>query len=238
MRLQEFERGRAEAATTGGALGGLRRLFPRHRRSTASATCTCRRSARPTPDRPLIVAEGFPRSWSRATSTERLFRDNPVLRQRRSEVEPVYWDEIATLRPLSERERGVHRRSSARPSSARRRHPHLRPERARAASAASASGRACRRLEPATLNEFQWVCQLAHLRYCALLAADARPPADALGPRDRGAGLGGARQEQRHDRRDPRHLHAHGRTRTCGGSTSSSGSSTGSPPRCAASAAG
>ena len=32
-----------------------------------------------------------------------------------------------------------------------------------------------RRLEPAVLNEFQWVCQLAHLRYCALLVPTLGP---------------------------------------------------------------
>jgi LuxR family transcriptional regulator/LuxR family quorum-sensing system transcriptional regulator CciR len=32
-----------------------------------------------------------------------------------------------------------------------------------------------RRLKPAVLKDFQWVCQLAHLRYCAMLVPTLGP---------------------------------------------------------------
>ena len=40
-----------------------------------------------------------------------------------------------------------------------------------------------RRLDPEVLKEFQWVCELAHLRYCALLVP-ALGPLPKLSPRE------------------------------------------------------
>ena len=40
-----------------------------------------------------------------------------------------------------------------------------------------------RRLDPEALKEFQWVCELAHLRYCALLVPQLGPLPE-LSPRE------------------------------------------------------
>lgn len=118
--------------------------------------------------RPLILAEGFPEALVAEYFEERLFRDNPALIQARREVEPVYWEEIEKLNPTNEREATF-------------------LERFRAADlgygvgihAYGPNGRGgqcglgfrpeVRRLAPARLAEYQWVCQLGHLRYCEML---------------------------------------------------------------------
>ena len=64
---------------------------------------------------------------------------------------------------------------------------------------------------PRRMTALRWACQAMHLRYCELLLPTLGRGAGALVARGRGAALGGARQEQRRDRRDPRHLGAYRR---------------------------
>ena len=67
--------------------------------------------------KPRLRAEGFPQELVMRYLGERLYRDNPVLRQADERAEPIYWDEIwDTGRPTNANVRSS--RSSGRPTSA------------------------------------------------------------------------------------------------------------------------
>ena len=138
---------------------------------------------------PSLRADGYPDELVTRYLAERLYRDNPLLRHAQASAEPVYWDEIGTHGSLSGRERAfVAELAQPRPRR-RGRHPRLRPERPRRPLRPRLPA-GVRRLAPELLREFQWVCQLGHLRYCDMLPPHPRAAAEPVRARERGAGAG------------------------------------------------
>ena len=124
--------------------------------------------------KPRLRAEGFPEELVLRYLGERLYRDNPALRHAHQRADPVYWDEVAELAPANERESEfaeIFRRADLGDGVGI---PVFGPD-GRMGQCGLGFRKGVRRLEPAVLREFQWVCELAHLRYCALLVP-------ALGP--------------------------------------------------------
>ena len=91
---------------------------------------------------PGFRAEGFSEALVARYMDDRLYRDNPMLRHAQQHVEPVYWDDIAGLDPLNERERAFWRSSARRTWATGSAFTSTGPA-AAWASAGSASERAC-----------------------------------------------------------------------------------------------
>jgi LuxR family transcriptional regulator/LuxR family quorum-sensing system transcriptional regulator CciR len=132
--------------------------------------------------RPRFFAEGFCEDLVARFFEERLFRDTPAIRISSLVVEPVYWDELVAMEIRSDRERefldkikaaGVGDGVGIHAYGPNGRHGQF--------SLGFRPG--VRRLAPEALNEAQWICQIAHLRYCALLTP-ALAPAGELSERE------------------------------------------------------
>ena len=174
MGVREFERAAAEAATP----EVLWAAFDAHFHGTDVNRISYLHlppMGAPDANRPMIVAEGFPDALIAQYFDERLFRDNPLLDKANVEVEPIYWDQIENLRPLSDREAAfvAQFRAAGLGSGVG---IHTYGPNGRAGQCGLGFRPGVQRLPPATLKEFQWVCQLAHLRYCDMLAALHGPP--------------------------------------------------------------
>jgi DNA-binding CsgD family transcriptional regulator len=116
---------------------------------------------------PVLKSKGFPEALVSRYLSERLYRDNPMLRFAAQDVDPVYWDEIKD-RPLSEREQAF----LALVRAEGLRHGvgiHVYGPTGRTGQCGLAFRDGVQRLQPAVLRDYQWVCQLAHLRYCTLI---------------------------------------------------------------------
>jgi LuxR family transcriptional regulator/LuxR family quorum-sensing system transcriptional regulator CciR len=131
---------------------------------------------------PEIHAEGFPEEWVEEYVNERLFRHDPITRLALRRCQPFLWSEIERIERVSPAERDYLRRLRA---------------------AGVGDGIAIPVFGPGGRNgyfgiglpegapppglremrEFQWACQLAHHRYCDILAA-AAPQADPLSERE------------------------------------------------------
>jgi LuxR family transcriptional regulator, quorum-sensing system regulator CciR len=120
---------------------------------------------------PRLCSEAFPEELAARYVAERLYLDNPALRQAQREMEPVYWDETV---PVNERERDfietIQRANLWHGVSI----PVYGPN-GRTGICGLEFRAGVRRVDPPVLKEFQWVCQLAHLRYCALLVPTLGP---------------------------------------------------------------
>jgi LuxR family transcriptional regulator, quorum-sensing system regulator CciR len=127
-------------------------------------------------------AQGFPEELMARYLGEGLYRDSPALRQAHQRAEPVYWDEVLAQGPANQRERAFldgFRRADLGDGVGI---PVFGPD-GRLGQCGLGFRKDVRRLDPAVLKEFQWVCELAHLRYCALLVA-ALGPLPELSPRE------------------------------------------------------
>lgn len=120
-------------------------------------------------DQVRATSSGFPEEQVARYIAERLYRDNPVLRYAQQHIDPVYWDEIEQLSPLSEREAAYLREMAAAGLGNGVGIPVYGPN-GRSGQCGLGFRPGVRRLSPALLTEYQWVCQFAHLRYCAMLA--------------------------------------------------------------------
>ena len=96
-------------------------------------------------------------------------------------MEPVYWDEVLERGPANERERAFLEEFRKADLGDGVGIPVPRARRAKGVRASGSQG--VRRLDPEALKEFQWVCELAHLRYCALLVPQLGPLPE-LSPRE------------------------------------------------------
>jgi DNA-binding CsgD family transcriptional regulator len=123
---------------------------------------------------PGLRAEGFPEGLVARYLQERLYRDNPMLRHAQQHVEPVYWDELESMGPANERERAflaTIREAKLGDGVG----IHVYGPNGRTGQCGLGFRAGVRRLEPAALKDFQWVCQLAHLRYCVMLVPTLGP---------------------------------------------------------------
>jgi LuxR family transcriptional regulator, quorum-sensing system regulator CciR len=125
--------------------------------------------------RPQMKAEGFPEELVARYIEERHYRDNPVAAAARDRLEPVYWEDAVAAAGLSERERAFVETYRAARLGEGVGIPVYGPN-GRDGQCGLGFAPGVRRLEPEVLREFQWVCQLAHLRYCAILIPTLGPP--------------------------------------------------------------
>jgi LuxR family transcriptional regulator/LuxR family quorum-sensing system transcriptional regulator CciR len=127
-------------------------------------------------------AQGFPEELVTRYLGEGLYRDNPALRQAHQRAEPVYWDEVLAQAPANQREREFLERFRRADLGDGVGIPVFGPD-GRLGQCGLGFQKGVRRLDPAVLKQFQWVCELAHLRYGSLLVAAFGPPPE-LSPRE------------------------------------------------------
>jgi DNA-binding CsgD family transcriptional regulator len=118
-----------------------------------------------------IAHEGFPEEWMRRYVSERLYRVDPVILCTQSSAEPFYWRDAARLRDISPAERAYLDALAAADLGDGLGLQVFGPN-GRNGYCGLGFGNDSRPLElpPLRIREFQWVCQLAHLRYCTILA--------------------------------------------------------------------
>jgi LuxR family transcriptional regulator, quorum-sensing system regulator CciR len=128
----------------------------------------------PDESQPRLVAEGFPEALVARYFRDRMFRANPIVAHAQTKVEPVYWDEIERLGRLSEREQAFLAEFRAAGLGYGVGIPVYGPS-GRFGQCGLGFRDGVRRLAPEVLRGMQWICQLAHLRYCALVAPVLEP---------------------------------------------------------------
>lgn len=124
---------------------------------------------------PGLRADGYPEELVSRYLAERLYRDNPMLRIAQTNAEPVYWDELEREAALTPREQaflGELRRADIGCGVGI---PVYGPN-GRVGHCGLGFRPGVRRLTPEVLREFQWVCQLGHLRYCDMIQEVLGPP--------------------------------------------------------------
>jgi DNA-binding CsgD family transcriptional regulator len=117
---------------------------------------------------PAVRADGYPEDLVDRYIAERLFRDNPLLRYAQTSAEPVYWDEMLAHRDLSPREKAFAETLRSYGLGSGVGIPVYGPS-GRVGHCGLGLPAEVRRLAPEVLRDFQWVCQLGHLRYCDML---------------------------------------------------------------------
>lgn len=123
---------------------------------------------------PRMMAEGFPEALVARYLEERHYRNNPILAAARSELEPVYWEDALERARLSEGEQTFVAAFQAAGLGYGVGIPVYGPN-GRDGHCGLGFVAGVTRLPTATLRTFQWACQFAHLRYCALLLSTLRP---------------------------------------------------------------
>ena len=131
---------------------------------------------------PVVAAEGWPEELVMRLLAERLFRDDPALRHAQASAEPVYWEDVVAAPDLTPRERSFVSEMDGHGLGLGVSIPVYGPN-GRGGHCGLGFRDGVRRLEPGTLRDYQWVCQLGHLRYCDLLQA-MRGPLPALSERE------------------------------------------------------
>ena len=124
---------------------------------------------------PAVRADGFPEELVTRYLAERMFRDNPMLRYAQTSAEPVYWEAIADDARLGTRERAFVEELTSHGLGAGVGIPVYGPN-GRVGHCGLGFRAGVLRLPESTLREFQWACQLGHLRYCDMLQAALGPP--------------------------------------------------------------
>jgi LuxR family transcriptional regulator/LuxR family quorum-sensing system transcriptional regulator CciR len=122
----------------------------------------------PDADVVTVASHGVPEDLLQVYIDEKLYRDNPMLLRAQKSVEPFYFDTVelpemltgAGKRFLEEWRKLDFMRGLAVPVFG----PH-----GRNGYCGLGFREGVTRLDPAEVHSFQWVCQLAHLRYCMLL---------------------------------------------------------------------
>jgi LuxR family transcriptional regulator/LuxR family quorum-sensing system transcriptional regulator CciR len=120
-------------------------------------------------------AEGFPDALIGRYIEEQLYRSNPVVALARDNLEPVYWDEAVASARMTDDMRAFVDAFVAAEMGDGVGIPVYGPN-GRDGHCGLGFVSGVRRLRSAVLHEFQWVCQLAHVRYCALTIPRLGPP--------------------------------------------------------------
>ena len=128
----------------------------------------------PDSDMPDIRVEGIPEALAERYLQERLYRDNPVIARAHRRVEPVYWDDIDGSE-LTAREQAFLDEFKAAGLGNGVGIPLFGPD-GRRGQCGLGFRAGVRRLEETVLNEYWRVCELAHLRFCALILPTLGPP--------------------------------------------------------------
>ena len=121
-------------------------------------------------------SEGFPDGFEAEYMERRMYLDNPVLARAQRQVRPVYWDEVDDDEALPRASAPSSRRSRAMGVGLGVGVPVYGPN-GRRGQCGLGFREGVRRLEPAVLSEYWQVCELAHLRYCALVLPTLELPA-------------------------------------------------------------
>lgn len=119
-------------------------------------------------DQMRVAAEGFPPDWARRYVADRLYRIDPLALFSSQSPQPFFWRDIDELKVLSKDERRFLRMLDAAGSGDGLGIQVFGPN---GRNGYCGLGLAKDAVRPSgfRINEFQWVCQLAHLKYCAIL---------------------------------------------------------------------
>ncbi len=125
---------------------------------------------------PSVRADGYPEELVTRYLAERLYRDNPMLRHAQQQsAEPVYWKDLLADPNLTARERtfvnGLEEHGIGDGVGI----PVYGPN-GRVGICGLGFRTGVARVAPEVLREFQWVCQLGHLRYCDMVQVALGPP--------------------------------------------------------------
>jgi LuxR family transcriptional regulator, quorum-sensing system regulator CciR len=129
----------------------------------------------PDENTPALAAAGWTEGLVRRLLAKRLFRHSPGLRHARSSSEPAHLDDLLADPELTPGGRDFIAELHAHGLDAGVSIPVYGPY-GRAGHCCLGLRAGTGRLEPAMLRQYQWVCQLAHLRYCDMLQAMRGPP--------------------------------------------------------------
>lgn len=150
---------------------GLWRLGARY----FSGTCVNRASYHhlPPPGAPdagetRITAQGYPEEWVRKYVSERLYRVDPVALFSQRSVEPFFWSDITRLKSVSPEEQrylAMLERADFGDGLAMQ----VFGPNGRAGHVCLGISTDAADLPAPRIREFQWVCQLAHLKYCTMI---------------------------------------------------------------------
>ncbi|HMQ92389.1 MAG TPA: autoinducer binding domain-containing protein [Amaricoccus sp.] len=126
-------------------------------------------------DRMDVAAMGVPEELVDRYVGEKLYKQNPILQHGLRSIQPFYFDEVSLpedLTPVAKEFLDIVRRVDfLRGLGVQVFGPHGRNGYFGLGFVPTVT-----RLEPGRVNNFQWVCQLAHLRYCSLLLPTLGPP--------------------------------------------------------------
>lgn len=137
----------------------------------------------PDSQEPRLTQQGFPEEWAADYVGRRLYRVDPFALFSQQSTEPFFWRDIAHLKEITPGERDYLRALEAADLGDALGIQVFGP--------GGRNGYVAIELEPGAphltgpeIREFQWACQLAHLKYCGDLEAR-MPRAAALTPRER-----------------------------------------------------
>jgi LuxR family transcriptional regulator, quorum-sensing system regulator CciR len=122
-----------------------------------------------------VTAAGVPEELVDEYVRRQLYRSNPMLRHALQSVEPFYFDEVAPPPDLPTEEREFYEAVRA-ADFLRGLGVQVFGPSGRNAYCGLGFKAGVTRLDPETVRTMQWVCQLAHLRYCGLLQPVLGPP--------------------------------------------------------------
>ena len=174
MSVETFEARMALAATT----GALWHLVTEYVRGTDIARVVYHHlppMGAPDGDTIDVAAYGVPGDLVRRYVDERLYRENPMLQQALKSVDPFYFDEVLFANDTGPMQRmfvetirllGFDHGLGIQVFG-----PHGRNGYCGLGFRAGVT-----RLDPEEVRSLQWTAQLAHLRYCSLLAPELGPP--------------------------------------------------------------
>lgn len=115
-----------------------------------------------------MAIEGFPKEWMERYVADRLYEVDPIIVCAHRMTEPFRWSDVDRLRRVTDREREYLDRVAQADLGDGLALQVFGPN-GRNGYCGLGYGTAVPPLEPMEVREYQWVCQLSHLRYCAII---------------------------------------------------------------------